>query len=368
VVDSPVVDIGGVAGDPAYDLSQVNSVVRLTGGRLAVAVAGSNQIRFYDGQGTHLKSSGARGSGPGEYQGIGGFWLLSGDSVLVLDLFVRRLTVLDDSGKVGRTFSLGGETGFNVPGEGGRMSFAMPLGVFGNGSVLGVMQSFSLSDQRQGAFRDSVTYIRYGRDGSARDTVGRVPGMQMETVAMTFGPQSFSAPSPVPLGKNTIVAVAGSGFLLAKNDAWEIELHDSAGSLQRLIRVRQEPRRISPEQVTAHREQTRRQMEDQPMMRNVPDQIRKQITARIDQASYPDVFPYIEAMLPAADGMLWVHEQGNPGDERRTFAVLDSTGQLLGRLQLPIRFRPTFVEGDLLAGVWQDDDDVEHVRVYRVKR
>jgi hypothetical protein len=368
VVDSPLVDIGGVAGDPAYDLSQVNTVVRLSDGRLAAAVGGAFQVRFFDPAGTHLTSSGAKGSGPGEYQGIGGMWLLPGDSVMVLDLFARRLTVLDDSGKVRRTFSLGGAGGFPTPGEGGRMSFAVPLGIFGDGSVLGMLQSFSLSDKRQGAYRDSVTYIVYGPDGLARDTVGHIPGMEMEQVAMTFGPRSFSAPSPVPLGRNTITAVTGERVFLGLNNAWEIEERDAGGAVRRIIRIHQEPRRITPEQVAAHRAQTRKEMEEQPMLRNVPEQMRKQIFDRVDHATYPATFPFIVAILTSADGMLWVHEQGSPGDDRRTLALIDSTGRFLGRLQLPDRFRPTFVGGDLLAGVWRDPDDVEHVRVYRVRK
>src|SRR5512145_3286850 len=50
VVDSPVVDIGGVAGDAAYDLTQINGVIRLRDGRIAAAVAGAFQIRFYDAE------------------------------------------------------------------------------------------------------------------------------------------------------------------------------------------------------------------------------------------------------------------------------------------------------------------------------
>ena len=368
VVDSPIVDIGGVAGDPAYDLTQINSVVRLSDGRIAVAVAGAFQIRFYDAEGTHLRTTGTRGSGPGEFQGIMGFYPVPGDSVMVMDLMVRRLTVLDDSGNVGRTFSLGGETGAPTPGEGGRMSMSIPAGVFSDGTILGVLMPFRMNDERKGAYRDSMTYIRYGPDGGARDTLGRQPGLEMEQVTMTFGQQRFSAPTPVPLGKNTIAAVEAAQVLVAMNDRWEVQVYDQAGALKRLIRVAQAPRPITPEQVAAHRAWTKEQMENQPMVRGLPDQFRKQMTDRIDQASYPSQFPFIEAILPGGDGTIWVQEQGDPGDERRRFAVLDQSGQLLGTVQMPDRFRPTHVRDDLLAGIWQDQDDVEHVRVYRVKK
>src|SRR4030095_8376631 len=128
------------------------------------------------------------------------------------------------------------------------MSFAVPLGIFGDGAVLGMLQSFSLSDKRQGAYRDSVTYIVYGPDGHVRDTLGHIPGMEMEQVAMTFGPRSFSAPRPVPVGRTTITAVPVWKVLLGLNNGWEIEERDASGTVRRIIRVRQEPRRITPEQ------------------------------------------------------------------------------------------------------------------------
>ena len=368
VVDTPVVDIGGVAGDAAYDLTQINGVIQLDDGRIAAAVAGAFQIRFYDAEGSHLRTSGARGSGPGEYQGIMGFYPLPGDSVMVMDMLVRRLTVLDDSGNVGRTFSLGGEAGFAMPGEGGKISMSLPAGVFSDGTILGVLMPFQMNDARTGAYRDSMTYIRYGPDGIARDTLGKQPGLEMEQVAMTFGQQSFKAPIPVPLGRNTIAAVDSARLIVAMNDRWEVQIYDQAGTLKRLIRVRQAARPITPEQVTAHRAWTREQLENQPMMQGVPEPMRKQMTDRIEKANYPAQFPFIEAILPGGDGFIWVQEQSDPGEERRRFAVLDPSGQLLGTVQMPDRFRPTHIRGDRLAGVWQDQDDVEHARVYRVKK
>lgn len=367
VADSPSVSIGGQAGDPAYDLNQVAGVALLGNGRIAVAVGGAFQLRIYDPAGAHLASSGGQGSGPGEYQGMAGLWRMPGDSLLVSDLLVRRLTVVDDSGRVGRTFSLGGETGFAMP-TNGRMSLAIPVGTFGDGSVLGAIQGFSLSEQREGVFRDTVAYVRYGPDGALADTVTRLPGIEMESVTMTIGPQSFSAPSPVPLGRATMITPAGDRVLLTTNDSWEIRVLRPDGATERLIRLRFAPRTLTPEQVAAHRQETRDQIENMPMLRGVPEPIRKQMTDRVDQAKYPETMPYITAIFPAPDGSIWVHEQGTPGDERQTMAVLDSTGAFLGRLRLPDRFRLMSVGTDRIAGVWRDADDVEYAWVLPLRR
>lgn len=367
VVDSPLVDVGGKAGDPEYDLSQVSAVLRLTNGRLVVGVGGAFQIRYYDAAGVHLATSGAKGDGPGEYQGMAGPWRISGDSVLVADPLVRRLTLLSDSGKVIRTFSLGGESGAPIPQE-GRVSMAFPAGAFRDGTILGTAQAFRVNDDQQGAYRDSATYLVYSPAGVVRDTMGRFPGIEMEQMTMNFGGQSFNAPSPVPLGRNTVSTVAAEAFFVAKNDAWEIEVYSPEGRLTRLIRVRADRRPITPQDVTAHRLETRQQIEDQPMLRGMPEMIRKQMFDRVEQARYPETFPWIVNILAATDGTLWVQEQGKPGNEQRVMAVIDSAGRFLGRITLPDRFQPTFADHEVLAGIWKDADDVEHARIYAIRR
>ncbi len=367
VVDSPLVDIGGNAADAAYDLAQVNGVVMLGDGRLVVAVGGAYQVRFYNSDGTHIATAGQRGNGPGEFQGIGGLFSLPGDSVLVSDLIQRRLTVLSDSGKLGRAFSLGGEAGMNMP-SGGRFSWAMPAGTFSDGRAMAFSQSFRINDANPGAYRDSADYVVYSSGGVAIDTVGRFPGIEMEQVPYTFGGQTFNAPTPVALGKTTALAIARDRLLIAKNEAWEIEDHSIDGTLVRLIRLRMDPRSITPEDEAANRQVSREFVENQPMLRSMPPQIKQQMLDRVEKAPYPRTLPFIASLQAAPDGTLWVYEQARPGDEQRVYAVLDSTGQFLGRVTFPDRFQPFAVTADRVAGVWKDAEDVEHVRVYAIHK
>jgi hypothetical protein len=367
IADSPSVDIGGVAGDAAYDLDGVAGVLLLAAGRVAVANGGSNEIRVYDASGAHLTTSGRRGSGPGEFQGIAGFWLLAGDSLLVADVFQQRLTVLDGEGKFGRSYSLGGQSGLPIPTE-GRMRMALPVGAFGDGSVLGVLQSFTLQDPREGSYRDSVDYVRYGADGTVGDTVGRFPGLEMTQMTLSFGPQSFKAPTAVPLGKNTVSAPSGADFVVATNAAWELEIRAGDGTLRRIVRVNQAARQVTPELADAHRKENRELIENNPMVRNVPEPMREQILGQIEKATYPETYPFIAAILPARDGTLWVEEQGLPGETRRSYAIIDADGRLLGRVRMPPKFRPTQATASAVAGMWEDPDGVEHARVYPIRR
>src|SRR4029077_7431896 len=101
---------------------------------------------------------------------------------------------------------------------------------------------------------------------------------------------------------------------------------------------------------------------------NVPEPIKKQLTSRIDQAKYPTTFAYFAGLLADADGNLWAQQVGSGADKTQRFAVIDSTGRLLGRVSLPPNFRASAIGSDAVYGVWKDADDVEHVRAYPLRK
>jgi len=359
VADSPLVDIG--------DVDRVLGPVRLSDGRLALANAGSNEVRIYDAKGALLKSSGRSGSGPGEYQNLVGIWAGPGDSVMVSDVLVRRLSVLDREGTFARSLTLGAVSeGFTT--IGGQFDFAVPLGWMGDGSIVGLSQTFAINKAREGIFRDTVSVILYGLDGVTRDTVGRFPGPEMETMTMTMGGQSMSAPTGVPLGRQFVSLARGGRIYVSVNNAWEIEVRGPDGGLTRLIRAAEKPATITAGDIAASRKALREQMEAQPMLRNVPEPIKKQLTARVDQAKYPATFAFFAGMLADPDGSLWAELVSSGADQTQRFAVIDSTGRFLGRVSMPVRFRASWIGSDAVYGVWKDADDVEHVRAYPLRK
>lgn len=359
VVDSPLVDIG--------EVDHVLGPVRLGDGRLAIANAGTSEVRIYAATGAKLKSSGRAGSGPGEYQNLAGIWAGPADSLMVSDILVRRLSVLDQDATFARSLSLGGAAGSFVS-ISGSVDFAVPLGWLADGSIIGTSQTFTINAARAGVFRDTVTVIRYGPDGGTRDTVGRFPGSEMEQMTMTFGTRSMSAPSPVPLGRQLVATAHGDRFYVGTNNAWEIEVRGLDGSLKRLIRAAERAASITAKDIAANREELRAQMEGQPMMRNVPEPIKKQLTARIDQAKYPATFAYFAGLLADEEGNLWAQQPGSGADRIQRFAVIDSSGRFLGRVSLPANFRASAIASDAIYGVWKDADDVEHVRAYPLRK
>jgi len=361
--EAPLVDIGGSEEDPLYDLGQVGGAVRLSDGRIVVANGATQEVRFYDADGTHVMSKGRQGSGPGEYQSLAGLFRPVGDSSLVYDAVNRRLTLLRPDGEVVRSFYLGGETGLQMPTE-GRVALALPTGRFGDGSILGMVLAIQLNSERTGAFRDSVEFLLYDALGAARDTVSRLPGVEMEMMTLNVGTQSFPQPTGVPLGKNTVTTAGGQWFYACSNDSYEIDVRSAEGALVRRIRVGMAPVSITEADKTAHRKEQLEALANLPQMAAVPEPLKEQFRARIDRATYPETFPFLESMQVDEGGNLWAHEVQRPGLTKRVYAVFDSTGVLLGRVTMPDNYRPTFIGLDEIIGIWEDMDDVQHVQAY----
>ena len=360
VLDSVLVDVSG-------DIDSVAGPVPLSDGGFAIAVVGSYQIRTYDAAGALRHTSGRSGSGPGEYQMFGGIWVGAGDSILVSDFLVRRLSVVGPDGAYNRSFSLGGQCGTFVP-VGGRSEFGIPQGWLADGSIPAVNMNFTINQARQGRYRDSVNAIRYGADGSVLDTLAKYPGVEFEQVQMTIGAQSFSAPMAVPLGRQSVGVAQGDRFYLAQNNTWEIEVRGKDGTLMRLIRLKRDPEPITPEDVTTHRAILLEAVSGNPMLRSMPPAIKSQLTSGIEKATYPETFPFIENILIDPAGNVWVKEVQSPRIKAGVFAVLDSTGTLLGRVTMPAEFRATAFGTDRVYGVWKDADDLQHVRIYALRK
>ena len=78
----------------------------------------------------------------------------------------------------------------------------------------------------------------------------------------------------------------------------------------------------------------------------------------------PETFPaYANIQVDDLDN-LWVREYDMLGEERGDWTVFAPDGTLLGTLNAGGHFRLLHVGADFVLGRWQDEDDVEFVRMY----
>ena len=358
LASSPTVEIGG-GTEPASDLSGVVTAVRLGDGRVAIAEQSTASIRLFDTRGRFVRAIGRKGGGPGEFSAITHLGLLKGDSLAVYDGLRGTLSVFDTTGKLARTSRL-------VTGMGGLQL----KGLLGDGAMIltrGYNPRFSRTSRLE---RDSISYVTATPGAEALDTIVTVPGSEV----YLFAGADFSSRNPLPFGKVSLIGVLSDRLAIAAGDRWEVEIRARDGSLRELHRVRHEPAPVSKGDIARYKQAT------MDRMRNVRvtaagggggppggDWVARQ-ERMLETVPYPATHAPYDSLLVGPGGELWVRSAGRPGDDPRIWIVLASSGAALGTVSVPARMRLLEVGRDFVIAVRRDEDDVEHVGVYPLRR
>jgi hypothetical protein len=94
-----VVSLGSLS-DPTSIMRTVGGIQHDSKGRyLATGTPQNSDVLVYDSTGRYVDTWGRNGDGPGEFRAVRDLMLLPGDSLLVHDRSLQRLTVLDTDGK-----------------------------------------------------------------------------------------------------------------------------------------------------------------------------------------------------------------------------------------------------------------------------
>jgi len=347
---TPVVDIGGT-DDPDYDLVQVGDAVRLSDGRIAVFTNATANLRIYDSTGAHLLTTGRSGDGPGEFRAVETLERLPGDTLLAYDYLLRRMSVISPEGEVVASH------GFMPTGQ---QAFLQPLSRLPDGSWFTRAQVFSAGDDRAGVKRDSLTLLRVspGLD-SALDTIGRFPSTEMFIQRGGSGEGRFITFSLIPFGLATRIATHGARIYVGDPGSYEIRAFRADGTLERILRRPVERRAVDPAEVTRLKEQE---------LAATEERWRRTLEDKWKNAPVATHHPAFASMTVGADGDLWVEEPKVTPDDPGRASVFDPDGRLLGSVPLPGNLRITEIGRDYLLGVWKDESDLEHVRLYRVRK
>ena len=345
----PAMDIGLVDGAPQYQFSSVIAALRLPSGEIAVANGGTQEIRYYGAAGEYVRTVGGAGGGPGEFQFLSWIRGLPGDSLLAYDMRQRRLSTFDSTGALvaSKTLTFDGQTGS-----------LRPVERFPDGTLLVQTGStFSASEVKSGARRDSVIYLHSSADGTRLNAVTGLRGS--EGFIKTDG-QSISV-AKLPFGRSSSYSLAGERIFAADNDTYEIRVYSPEGKLERLIRRSAEARPVT-------------QADIDKVKRKRIDEIdspgfRKEMEGMMAEMPIPATMPAFAEFRTDDAGDLWVQEYpGADVDAPSTWTVFDPEGRMLGGLSMPERFRPMQIGSDFVLGVWKDDLDVEHVRMYALQK
>jgi len=305
-------------------------------GNIHVLDGGAGQVQVFGPDGTHLRTVGRRGEGPGELGPfLYGLAASPAGAIAVFDAMRRGFVRWDADGQVLPTIEVAGQ----------------PSGGFAlrdDGTVLATL--------RDGDFQgDSARYVLrvLDADGGGRELAALVAG-GMHPVDFECVMISGMTPLFQPEMK---FALAGAGFALANRAAYRIEVRAPDGTLRRVV-----SRDIPLVQATAELAA----IESDSMTLRFGDG-RSCVTPAdkvVEQRGFEPVIPAVRQLVGAPDGGFWV--QRGYGSEQRVIDIFAADGAYVGTLPAGTSWPAALLDAERLLVRTTDAYDREMVEVRRM--
>jgi hypothetical protein len=348
----PFLTLGVVLGPEVEQFSRIASVLRRSDGAVLVADGGSQEVRAFGADSEVLWRAGGPGEGPGEFRSLQGLHLLPGDSLAVWDTGPRRVTLLDPSGRLVRTFRPEPQPGAAMAAPVGRLSDAE--WIYSGGA------SFSASDGAGSSTeRAAVRYYRAGPDGSWIDSLATLRSREM-FVRRDGGSIAVWG---VPFGREGHTATGAGRVAWGESERaeWHVRHADGRRWLVRLDAV--------PELVTDG-DWARAVEERVPADADGDPEVRRRALGTYAEMTRPAAWPLFDNLEIDPSGHLWVQQYRAPWADggTRVWWVFDPEGAYLGAVVFPGALDVHQVGDDAVVGVVTDELGVERVQVHRLRR
>jgi hypothetical protein len=297
---TPLFEVGGLEEKPDVEFSHNQGF--LTGARLSgggLVVIDTDRLQYFDAASRRVRIVGRRGQGPKEFLYLNSICRTRGDTVVVSDSHNHRMAVVDEAGRIVRTFPA---DGLRIP----PYTFC-----FNDGTLV-----LYRNETAFGTTRVQLQRIRL--DGSIMNQIGNFPTRETD-----FWTQSM--PGVVAQGQKLYYGDGHTGQVLALG---------MTGSLLAIIRSADPRVRIT--QADAEK---RLRASFRPLGSAAQ---KSAFVERIRAKPYPSTWPAYDRIHVAPDGTLWIQDYrvSRPGADGWT--AFDSSGHMLGRLLIP---KPT--NGDI---------------------
>lgn len=347
IAPRPIVSIGAVDGPEEYLFDRIRGVLRLPDGRIVVVNGGSAEIRFFASDGTYLSSTGGSGDGPGEFRGVLSAALV-GDSLLVYDGGLNRLSVLNLDGEflTSRQLASNGD-----PVHPNRM-YALEGPIPGRGYVFTLFSRAADMRPAPVLYWESGATLLYSYNGTLEGEIGWPSGSDMFSTPERAGTPEFGAWTATDLYQGRLHIGHGRPY--------EVAVFGPEGTLERLIRRVEAPQTIAaaiPRLLEWAGEQ------------GAPPEALLDFRRRLETEPQVEIMPFYSDLVLDTLGNLWV-ERYRPRwtTGPHAWEVFDPEGRWLGRIDLPEDLEVYEIGRDFVLGVWSNEVDVQHVRMYSLER
>lgn len=366
----PSLTIGEVAGDDRYLFGRIVGALRLQSGEIVVAEGVGLRLLFFGPDGVFRASVGREGEGPGDFMAIS-LWRLMDGGFAVGDDRLNRITLFDESGTLREV-----RTGAcRSRGDSSMAALGIPRcyfeGVAGDSTVFWAGTRYAegrptLRPDVVTRYSGDVRFLAYdsGDTAAVVDSIrradhvrisqlpppGRVGAPFLWSFQELFSPDGYWA-----FGQHS-VAVGESG-------RFEIRFRDTAGRLQRILRIVRPPESVTEAHVAAIRDAV-----------GTPASMMTEEIGRkyLDEFDPGGLIPFFGELRFDIAGNLWISEY--VPDEmlviasERGWMVFDDAAMPLARITTePLDDILEFGDDYLLVRE-RNELDVERVALYRIER
>jgi len=218
------------------------------------------------------------------------------------------------------------------------------------------------------AQRQEVAITVFDSLGTNGHQVVSYPGLGVAVRAASDGTVHMLIPFP----RWTLFAVSGKQLYVGDSQWPRILAFDLQGQVRSLIRIPAPSRSIHAEDLD---------LLVGGVSQRLPSSgpgVWRRWREMLADLPLPETAPFFSRLLVDTEGNLWVQGYRMPGEETKSFWVLDSSGKLIASATLPeglaergedpLGGRTLKVGGDWVLGVWTDADGIEYVRLYHLRK
>ena len=309
-------------------------------GEIWIATDGSHQVLQFSRDGSPLRAFGREGQGPGEFQRVSDV-SVAGDSIIVSDLQLGRLTTFDREGMLLGVQGLGG--GWWVGAE-----FVDRLA---DGSVVLLKHEAPPGGMVGHAEFDALLY-RARQVGGEPEVVARFAGLEL----FYRRDGSIVRAQRIPFARDGVAASSGSIVAYGATDEPAIKRYAPDRRLASVI--------LAGEPVEATGELIRR--EQHRLLGLAPDEdVPQAERARMAEVPEPTTLPLYNALAVGDDGSVWVVSPSLGPDGVFPVTILRPDGSN-AEVTFPRELEILDITSDSILAVERDALDVESVVVYRL--
>lgn len=347
LASEPDLVIRSAEEDGAPVLFEVRDAQPISGDRIAVANAGTNEILVFDGTGRHLATWGGTGEGPGEFQRLHWLAATSPDTLAAGDSGLGRVSILEANGRFVR--SIGTR---NLSDRSSQSILPQPIVRLRDGTL--VAESFRGPPAEEGSVRPAVELFVIDPEGSSPRNFGTFPGNEITLVREG----EFLEVVLPPFARNLHREPSADGIWVGDDARWELHEYSSSGQLRTLIRSAERLGAISDQLLEQHIDHKYRDVD--PAVDLEPLKRRQRNIA--EHATVPS----FGVIRPISGGGIAVGRYDAGGSPTRTWRTVDSRGTVTS-IEIPTAFNVRRWGSDWILVIVRDELDREEIHRYRIR-